>query len=495
MSKTSSSPDSMSALALSTTMTSRMFESLQRLPDQTFRRVASTSLTPSLSATLLLVGRGDDEPRVRDSRRAHSTEPSLPSHLQWQSGSESLEKRMARNRGHKLVTLDQENRKMSRRISSPKRVSHWTGGEATDPKAMASWYSHQAKHMRRGCQLPPVLPKIEAKKSEEQLALSALQSDTTAQGVMDVFKHQAWSRVFESDMNSLLNDTNGDYAMERALLTTNVDTSLYNDVRDALPELLVARRRRLTMVYDTWRSNTQMLRKYRRIFMARIIRMNRQRLERSMKSWCEFVAAIKGEVLANAKSTNEGVSAAEIAAQNREAMEAVWAEKAAARAAEKKKLIAERDAKRKEEAARERAQELQNFRVAAAAREAEIEKAREERNTLKREADEKVLARARAEEAKDRARENAAREARDKAAREAREEADKLERASASILDVFGDSRANAAARESLKEPEPEPVLEDAAAKELAEQAAAKTDEEEAAAAAKGSGSDSDESD
>ena len=56
-------------------------------------------------------------------------------------------------------------------------------------------------------------------------------------------------------------------------------------------------------------------------------------------------------------------------------------------------------------------------------------------------------------------------------------------------------TRANAAARESLKEPEPEPVLEDAAAKELAEQAAAKTDEEEAAAAAKGSGSDSDESD
>ena len=81
-------------------MTSRMFDSLQRLPDSTFRRVASTSLTPSLSATLLLVGRGEDEPRV--SRRAHSTEPVLPSHMQWMAGSESLEKRNARARGHKL---------------------------------------------------------------------------------------------------------------------------------------------------------------------------------------------------------------------------------------------------------------------------------------------------------------------------------------------------------------------------------------------------------
>ncbi len=463
-------------------MTSRMFDSLQRLPDQTFRRVASTSLTPSLSATLLLVGRGDDEPRVRNSRRARSTDPALPSHLQWQEGSESLETRMARYRGHKLVSLDRENRKMSRRITSPKRVSHWAGGETTDPKAMASWYSSQSKHMRRGCQLPPVLPKMEAKKSEEQLALSALTSDASAQGVMDVFKHQAWSRVFESDVKSLLDDSNGDYAMERALLTTNVDTSLYNDVREALPELLVARRRRLTMVYDTWRSNTQLLRKYRRIFMARIIRMNRQRLERSMLKWCDFVQSIRGEVLANASSTNAGVSAAEIAAQNREAMEAVWAEKAAQRAAEKKRLILERDAARKEQAARERAAELQSFRKAAAAREAELEKSREARNTLKREAEEKYQERARAEAAKDRAREKAAREAREKAEREKREAAEQLERASGSILNVFADSRAEAAAREALKEPEPQPELEDAAAKELAERAAAAENDDAAAA-------------
>ena len=102
--QTSPAPQDRSAadttLALSTTMTSRMFDSLQRLPDSTFRRVASTSLTPSLSATLLLVGRGEDEPRV--SRRAHSTEPVLPSHMQWMAGSESLEKRNARTRGHKL---------------------------------------------------------------------------------------------------------------------------------------------------------------------------------------------------------------------------------------------------------------------------------------------------------------------------------------------------------------------------------------------------------
>ena len=484
----------MGTLALTTTMTSRMFDSLQRLPDKTFRRVAATSLTPSLSATLLLVGRGDDEPRVRDPRRTHSTEPALPPHLQWQANGESLEKRMARNRGQKLVTLDQENRKMSRRLTSPKRVSHWAGGETTDPKAMASWYSSQHKHMRRGCQLPPVLPKIEAKQNDEQLALSALTSESSAQGVMDVFKHQAWSRVFESDMNSLLDTSNGDYAMERALLTTNVDTSLYNDVREALPELLVARRRRLTMVYDTWRSNTQLLRKYRRIFMARIIRMNRQRLERSMRSWCEFVESIKGEeVLANANSTNEGVSAAEIAAQNRAAMEAVWAEKAAARAAEKKRLILERDAARKEQAARDRAAELQSFRQAATAREAELEKSREARNTLKREADEKYQERARAEAAKDRAREKAAREAREKTAREAREAAEQLERASGSILDAFADSRAEAAARDALKEAEPEPELEDAAGKELAERAAAAAAEAEAAAAAGGQGTDSSE--
>jgi len=452
-----------------------MFESLQRLPDQTFRRVASTSLTPSLSATLLLVGRGDDEPRVRDSRRARSTEPSLPSHLEWQvsgpngSMGESIEKRMARSRGHKLVELDSANRSMSRRLYSPKRVSHWSGGEATDPKATAAWYSNQNKHMRRGCQLPPVLPKLEAKKSEEHQALAALASDERAQSVMDVFKHQAWSRVFESDTKSLLNDTEGAYAMERALLSQNVDSSLYNDVREALPELLVARRRRLTMVYDTWRANTQLLRKYRRIFMARIIRMNRQRLERSMKCWCQFVAAIKGEINANAASTNEGASAKEIADQNRAAMEAVWAEKAAERAAEKKRLILERDAARKEQAARERAGELKAFRDQAATREAELTKIREAKAAEMRIVDERVQARAREEEGKDRARENAARLARDKAAQEEREEAEKLERASHSILDVFGDSRATAAARESLKTPEPEPVIEDAAAKELTE--------------------------
>jgi hypothetical protein len=49
-------------------MSDRMFASLQRLPDKTFRRLASTTLTPSLSATLLLVGRsggelGGDAPR------------------------------------------------------------------------------------------------------------------------------------------------------------------------------------------------------------------------------------------------------------------------------------------------------------------------------------------------------------------------------------------------------------------------------------------------
>ena len=76
--------------------------------------------------------------------------------------------------------------------------------------------------------------------------------------MLDVFKHQAWARVFESDVSSLLDNSNPDFAMERTLLEQGADASLYNDVREALPELLVARRRRLTMVYDTWRTNTQL---------------------------------------------------------------------------------------------------------------------------------------------------------------------------------------------------------------------------------------------
>ena len=70
--------------------------------------------------------------------------------------------------------------------------------------------------------------------------------------------------------------------------------------------------------------------------------------------------------------------------------------------------------------------------------------------------------------------------ARDKAAKAQREEEEKLERASSSILDMLGDSKATAAARESLRTPEPEPVV-DAAAAELEGKEAAASDAAEAA--------------
>ena len=148
---------------------------------------------------------------------------------------------------------------------------------------------------------------------------------------------------------------------------------------EALPELLVARRRRLTMVYDTWRTNTQLLRKYRRIFMARIIRLNRQRLVRFFERWVDYLIDVRGDVAKGGDvESSFGMSAEDLAAQNRAEMEAVWAEKAAAKAAEKKRQIAERDRERKEAMARKRAAELKSFRDAAASRERELSEARAE---------------------------------------------------------------------------------------------------------------------
>ena len=56
----------------------------------------------------------------------------------------------------------------------------------------------------------------------------------------------------------------------------------------------VQRRRRLVLGFDTWQENVRMMRKYRRIFMARIMRMNRQRLERSIDRWVENYRHARG---------------------------------------------------------------------------------------------------------------------------------------------------------------------------------------------------------
>ena len=56
----------------------------------------------------------------------------------------------------------------------------------------------------------------------------------------------------------------------------------------------VQRRRRLVLGFDTWQDNVRMMRKYRRIFMARIMRMNRQRLERSIDRWVENFRHARG---------------------------------------------------------------------------------------------------------------------------------------------------------------------------------------------------------
>ena len=377
------------------------------------------------------------------------------------------------------VAIDKQNRSMSRRIAAPKRVSHWAGGEATDPRATAKWYNEQHKHMRRGCQLPNALPKLVPKKSEETKAVSALISDDRSSAVLDVFKHQAWARVFESDVSSLLDNSNPDFAMERTLLEQGADASLYNDVREALPELLVARRRRLTMVYDTWRTNTQLLRKYRRIFMARIIRLNRQRLVRFFERWVDYLIDVRGDVAKGGDvESSFGMSAEDLAAQNRAEMEAVWAEKAAAKAAEKKRQIAERDRERKEAMARKRAAELKAFRDAATSRERELSEARAEAEAEKLREQEVFAERLRKEEAEEYRREVAARAAFRKQQEDAEEEAAKLERASGAMLDVFGDHKAATAARDSLKEPE----IIDYVSGELAEQEAQAEAEAEAEA-------------
>ena len=171
-------------LSSTSSMTNRMFESLRNLPDDTFRKIADVGLTPSMSATLLLVGRGDDQPRGGGSpMRSRSTD--------FLRESESLIKRMARKRGGMLVGIDSENTKITRRLASPKRAQH---GSMLDPVGLKNWHSKQSKHMRRGCQLPYVMGAQDSASSSKRLSmqqgeLAALaDSADNAAHVLDAFQ-------------------------------------------------------------------------------------------------------------------------------------------------------------------------------------------------------------------------------------------------------------------------------------------------------------------
>ena len=112
--------------------------------------------------------------------------------------------------GLALETIDAENRKMTRRLTLPKRVSKWTGGEATDPQSTKGWYAKQRKHMRRGCELPYVLPPPRRMVKEDPVA--ALTNAEGSSAVMTRFMAQAKARVFEGNSDAILagDDDSGD---------------------------------------------------------------------------------------------------------------------------------------------------------------------------------------------------------------------------------------------------------------------------------------------
>jgi|EP01049_Picozoa_sp_SAG25_P011070 hypothetical protein len=265
---------------------------------------------------------------------------------------ESLEKRKARRRGGQLLTIDRQNRRMNRRIAEPKRVSRWAGGEPTNAQAMARWYQEQSRHMRRGCDLPYLLPPPRRVAREDPVA--ALLDSAESSAVLDRFLNQARARAFESDAASVIDgDDDGGYAMERMLLGQN-DASVYDDVKDALPELLVARRRRLMTGFETWRNNVRLMRKYRRIFMARIMRMNRQRLERCVQRWVAMWRFATGRDDPQETAADAPLDTKDLRADNREEMEAVWAAKAAAKAEAKRLAMLDRMKAKKDEERRKK---------------------------------------------------------------------------------------------------------------------------------------------
>jgi hypothetical protein len=353
-----------------------------------------------------------------------------------------------------------------RRLALPKRQQHHGGRDLDDRNAMmdrhklAKWHADQKHHMRRACNRPYVmggedaLARAKKERPSELQLLHDSQEDATA--IISSFQHKASSRVFEIDTKALLDTTNDNYSMERWMIEKASNTSVFDNVQNSLPELLTMRRDRIGMTFDGWKRNVQMLRKYRRIFMNRIIRVQRQRLQNCFEMWVEFYDEVleQRRVAEGLQSDSPPRSSTMSERDRQAAKEKIWEEKAMEKQAAKKLELIQKNADKKEEARKAHLAEMAALRQAAVERQAELAGQRALEDERKRDelADQlKALEVHRKRETDERRRQEAADA--DRLEKEAEEQA-KLDKAADLTLALFANQRAVSMAKQAQEEPE-----------------------------------------
>lgn len=242
--------------------------------------------------------------------------------------------------------------------------------------------------------------------------------------------------------------------MERWLIEKQSGSSVYSNVQNSLPELLTQRKKRLTRCFSSWADNVIMLRKYRRIFMNRIIRIQRLRLQSCFGWWVEFYDAAREQKWVESGAIvplqTRGLSERERQA----AQEAVWAEKAKEKEQVKRLHIMERDAAKKRQASRDKQAEIAALRAAAVSKQDELTRLRDIEDERRRD----DLAEQLVALEKERQREIGERKRREaiEAAElvKAAEEQAKLDRASDMTLALFSNQRAVSKAKAAQDAPQ-----------------------------------------